>query len=171
MSSLRRKISIKIFKRCVLFPYALYNSLHIVLPQRPNTTECITESGKTYSLGSVFTDNECTAKCKCLDDGIIACRPMCVFTKKDNSCPEQKIVYTPVGLPDAQGKSCSCPSFICEPGITINKVETITMTTTITVQQQQRQHHQQHARQWRSKIDNWGAILLCHCSHEGIVLV
>ena len=79
--------------------------------------QCIADSGKTYTIGSVFTDNNCTTRCECLDDGIISCQPMCLVRKKDK-CPNPKIVHTQVGVPDAEGRSCSCPSFICEHGMT-----------------------------------------------------
>ena len=41
---------------------------------------------------------------------------MCLVRKKDK-CPNPKIVHTKVGVPDAEGRSCSCPSFICEQGM------------------------------------------------------
>ena len=95
--------------------------VHIVALQIPKD-KCISESGKIYNIGSVFTDNDCTSKCECLKDGVVSCEPMCAVARNDNSCAKIKIVDTPVGLSDAQGNICSCPSFLCLQGIKIKQL-------------------------------------------------
>ncbi|XP_028407403.1 zonadhesin-like [Dendronephthya gigantea] len=75
--------------------------------------QCTTSSGITFPIGSVFTDNNCASQCFCQNGGVISCNQLCYPVVPDNSCTNSKTVQIPTGLPDAQGKSCSCPSVTC----------------------------------------------------------
>ncbi|CAB4029992.1 kielin chordin [Paramuricea clavata] len=80
-----------------------------VLPKH----SCTTPSGKIFNIGAVFSDNNCTSQCFCQNGGVISCHALCSPSVPDSSCTNHKTVQMPTGLPDAQGKSCSCPVVTC----------------------------------------------------------
>ena len=90
-------------------------TFNLVSSEQPLHTKhrCITQSGKVYSIGSVFSDNNCASQCYCQNGGVISCHSLCLPVVADSSCKNPKTVQIPTGLPDAQGNSCSCPSVTC----------------------------------------------------------
>lgn len=91
----------------------IVNSTTQVSPNQPVVPQCTSSNGKIYPVGAVFSDNNCSSQCHCLNGGVISCQPLCFVSLPDSSCTKHKTVQMPTGLPDAQGKNCSCPFVTC----------------------------------------------------------
>lgn len=83
-------------------------------PRKIKKQQCVSSNGKIYAVGQEFTDINCSSRCQCKDGGVLTCTPLCIVLPEDSFCAKQNIVHMPIKLPDAEGRSCSCPLIMCE---------------------------------------------------------
>ena len=82
-------------------------------PREIEKQQCVSANGKTYDIGQELTDINCSSRCQCKNGGVLTCEPLCMAIPKDSFCANQNIVHMPINLPDAEGRSCSCPLIMC----------------------------------------------------------
>jgi hypothetical protein len=83
-------------------------------PRKIKKQQCVSSNGKIYAVGQEFTDINCSSRCQCKGGGVLTCTPLCIVLPEDSFCAKQNIVHMPIKLPDAEGRSCSCPLIMCE---------------------------------------------------------